>query len=147
MGCVIIDANVAAKFFELSHEDVVPLWSWIDDRGARIATGGKNWSEITKIEKYSRLLFELKRSGKIINYGASAVDVEERKILAAGVCTSNDQHMIALAKVSGARVLYSHDAALIEDFKNKTLIDKPRGKIYSSKRNVAVLKSNLPKCR
>jgi hypothetical protein len=146
MGCVIIDANVANTFFLQDDADGAPLWSWID-KGARIATGGKNWIEINHKTENKRSLLELKRSGKIINYGASAVEVEERKILAAGVCTSNDQHVIALAKVSGARVLYSHDAALIEDFKNKTLIDKPRGKIYSSKKNAAVLKSNLPKCR
>ena len=49
-------------------------------------------------------------------------------------CVSDDQHIIALAQISGARLLYSHDGDLQEDFRNKELIDRPRGKVYSTKK-------------
>lgn len=47
-------------------------------------------------------------------------------------CVSNDAHVIALAQVTGARLLFSNDSALQSDFKNKLLIDQPRGKVYST---------------
>ena len=51
------------------------------------------------------------------------------------ICTSNDEHVIALALVSGARLLYTNDKALIEDFKNRDIVAGPRGRIYTTARN------------
>ena len=48
------------------------------------------------------------------------------------ICRSNDSHVIALAQISGARLLYTNDRDLQDDFKDKRLISKPRGKIYST---------------
>ena len=52
----------------------------------------------------------------------------------AGACQSNDLHVLALAQVSGARLLYSNDLSLHQDFGNRDLISRPRGKIYSTPR-------------
>ena len=49
------------------------------------------------------------------------------------LCESDDEHVIALAQVSGARLLYADDRKLEKDFRNKALIDTPRGKIYSKR--------------
>ena len=51
-----------------------------------------------------------------------------------GAYVSNDAHVIALAQVSGARLLYSNDSDLQDDFKDKSLIDSPRGRIYTTER-------------
>ena len=51
------------------------------------------------------------------------------------ICTSNDEHVIALALVSGARLLYTNDQALIDDFGNREIVAGPRGKVYTTKRN------------
>ena len=48
-----------------------------------------------------------------------------------GACQSNDLHVLALAQVSGARLLYSNDLSLHQDFGNRDLI-RPRGRIYST---------------
>ena len=45
-------------------------------------------------------------------------------------CKSNDPHIIALAQVSGARLLYSNDKNLRDDFKDTKLVNG--GKIYST---------------
>ena len=63
------------------------------------------------------------------------MDKGEEKLLQEERCRSNDTHVIALAQISGARLLYSNDIALHEDFGNKRLIDKPRGKVYSTNRH------------
>ena len=52
------------------------------------------------------------------------------------MCTSNDVHVLALALVSGARLLYTNDAALIMDFKNSKVIANPRGKVYTTSKTV-----------
>ena len=46
---------------------------------------------------------------------------------------SNDSHVLALAQISGARLLYSNDTDLQQDFKNGGLINRPRGKVYSTR--------------
>ena len=60
------------------------------------------------------------------------MDGREEELGREGRCRSNDIHVIALAQISGARLLYSNDQALHEDFGNKLLIDRPRGKVYST---------------
>ena len=63
----------------------------------------------------------------------------------AGVCQSDDAHVIALAQVSNARLLYTRDRNLQQDFKNKGLLDNPRGKIYSAPSHKHLLRKGL--CR
>ena len=45
------------------------------------------------------------------------------------------RHLLREAQVSGARLLYSNDRALQGDFKNRRLIDNPRGRVYSTREN------------
>ena len=52
-----------------------------------------------------------------------------------GSFKSDDPHVIALAQISGARLLYSNDPDLQQDFGDKRLIDSPRGKVYSTRIN------------
>ena len=40
--------------------------------------------------------------------------------------------MIALAQISGARLLYTNDSNLQKDFTNRLLIKNPRGKVYTT---------------
>ena len=54
------------------------------------------------------------------------------------ICRSDDEHVLALALVSGARLLYTNDSALIEDFKNRAIVQNPAGKIYTTARNNTV---------
>lgn len=56
---------------------------------------------------------------------------------------SNDLHILALARATSSRLLYSDDTALIKDFKNKLLIDNPRGKAFQSTVRISVLRRLL----
>ncbi|MDD9979746.1 MAG: hypothetical protein OXU81_00025 [Gammaproteobacteria bacterium] len=64
-------------------------------------------------------------------------DVEARahELRQQHVCVSDDEHVVALALVSGARLLYTNDAALIDDFKNREIVRRPGGKIYTTTRD------------
>ena len=60
----------------------------------------------------------------------AVVDAAARNIEAQGICLSNDSHVLALAQDTGARLLYSNDEALRQDFTNPAIIGGVRGKIY-----------------
>ncbi len=42
---------------------------------------------------------------------------------------SNDQHVIALARISKARILFANDTELCKDFRNRELLPGPRGRV------------------
>ena len=48
---------------------------------------------------------------------------------------SNDPDILALVQISGARLLFSNDEKLQKDFRNKRLIDNPRGTVYTTRRS------------
>ncbi len=59
------------------------------------------------------------------------VNTETLSVLSDGVCRSNDPHVIALAKISGTRLLYTNDDDLEGDFKR--LIRK--GIVFTTKQD------------
>ena len=65
------------------------------------------------------------------------IELESRteEVQATGGYQSDDPHVLALAQLSGARLLYSNDAVLQRDFTNHRLLDNPRGKVYSTRVN------------
>ena len=52
---------------------------------------------------------------------------------------SDDPHVLALARTAGVRLLYTGDRDLMADFKNKELIDRPRGRVYTGAANAPLL--------
>ena len=60
------------------------------------------------------------------------VDKKTEQIEIESTAKSDDPHVIALAFVSGARLLYSNDRNLMDDFRNQKFIDDPPGKVYST---------------
>ena len=69
--------------------------------------------------------------------------MEEQEQVRANNYKSDDVHILALAKASGARLLYTGDKSLIQDFKNRKIINNPSGKIYSDHRNRNLLTRNI----
>lgn len=55
-------------------------------------------------------------------------------------CRSNDLHVLALARVSGARTLCTADGDLRRDFKDSRLVARPKGSIYSRASHAHLLK-------
>jgi hypothetical protein len=131
--CVIVDNSVAGIVFAVPHRaEYVPLWQWIDRKGGIIIYGGKFTNELCGSSKVARLLAELKRSGRAKQVARNIVDVEERTVRELNICRSNDPHVIALARISGARVLCADDGNLENDFKNTRLVSSPQGRIYKN---------------
>jgi hypothetical protein len=140
--CLIIDANCAAETLTNNPSpDFNPVITALMSNKAVMVRGGtKLIEEYKRVNSVWRFIALLDRAGKSIVVSTSEVDRVEQQLLISGSLKSDDPHIIALAQVSGARLLCSKDQALHEDFGNKALIDKPRGSIYQKSSHSKLLK-------
>jgi hypothetical protein len=138
--CVIIDASVAGLAFSVPpHADFAPVWHWIKNRGGKLVIAGRLSNELSGAR---RLISQLWKAGLALGPPKEEVDKEEQVVRKSAMCRSNDSHIIALARVSGARVLCTNDGDLEADFKNRELVPNPRGGIYKNASHKSLLKHN-----
>jgi hypothetical protein len=148
--CLIVDTNVAhLALSDSADPEFKPVYKSLfgDCRPEQtLVYGGHLATEYGRSGRISRAVEELLRAGRARREDDDAVNAETR--LVTKPCTSNDPHVIALARVSGVRLLCTHDtnSGLMADFKNKELIDRPRGKIYTRRRNSSLLSARCT-CR
>lgn len=141
--CLIVDINVAHKVLLVSDDpdfkDVhICLFTNSNPRGS-LAYGGKLLNEYGRSPEIIRKLAELDRAGRARKVDDDLVDEEMKRIIQSGICKSDDEHIIALARVGRVRLLCSHDKDLHTDFTNKTLLDKPRCKVYQKPKHNKLL--------
>lgn len=141
--CIIIDANTVHDFARESL-DSKPVLKRIAKGSLRIVCGGKlkvEWHKAKLTNLYRQLLL----SGKLKEYS----DAQTNLALAAlnlKTLKSDDPHVIALAIVSGARILYSRDKNLHDDFKNPVCLPGAKGKIYQNQTHEHVLDETVCHC-
>jgi hypothetical protein len=127
--CIIIDANVRHQFVPPS-EDARPVLDWIVQGAGRLVIGGKNTEELSQNGSTARWLGTLLRAGRARQVRREDIEAEEKNLRDLALCVSNDLHVIALARVSGARIVYTNDEKLHIDFRNHAVINQPRGHVY-----------------
>ena len=140
--CLIVDANLCSVVFKkTSDSSFLKLREAIFSNRLTLIHGGKLTQEYG-VAGVLNVIALLAQSGRAIRVSEELIDAELVKIR--NLCASNDDHVIALARADRrrARVLCTNDQALQTDFKNKTLIDSPRGTIYSPTRH----KPSLANC-
>jgi len=131
--CGIIDANVSHQVFGESASDAgLAFLNWIEQGQKRLVVGGKNLSELSHYSRYRIWSRKASSRGIIRKLNDEAVTQRERELKQNRLISSDDQHVLALAQLSGARLLFTNDKRLRRDFKNKRLIDQPQGKVYST---------------
>ena len=130
--CAILDANAAHEVRGRNRSPASEgFFKWIDSGKGKLIVGGKLREELYKAG-IGEWLREAALAGDVRSVDDRKVNREAQQLQNRGSCRSNDHHVIALARVGGARLLYSNDKNLHDDFGNKKLIDKPRGKIYTT---------------
>ena len=145
--CIIVDADRMSIFLaDPEHSDAAPIHTWLRrGRGKLVySTGDKFRCELRGRATKERLA-ALVQAGQARFLPPSSVEEQERQLKAEGVCRSNDRHVLALARASGTRLLFTGDAALQTDFKDRKILANPRGRIYSGARNRQLLNSTI--CR
>jgi len=132
--CILIDACVRDRVFgEMPEPDAQPVLDWVQRAGGAIVVGGKLYDELKRSRRARAQIDEWKRTGKARVPAADRLARADAEVAKLSL-RSNDAHIIALARASGARTLYTVDGTtsglLMADFCDKALIDKPRGKVY-----------------
>lgn len=144
--CAILDNDVVHQVFISddrlkTRDDNRPeagkaFFKWIDSGKGTLVVGGQLLRELARTRSFSAWMQAHIQSGRgVIRIGDEEVDAKTQMLRQANLCRSNDKHVIALAQVSGARLLYSNDGLLHDDFEDKKLIDNPQGKIYTTRKH------------
>jgi len=135
--CAIVDANVVGELWEEGSSAAGQGFRrWVEGPNGRLVVGGQLRQELGS-SNAARWLQELDRADRLTRVDDSRVDREAARLRSVpasdpGSCKSDDHHVIALAQISGARLLFSNDKDLHRNFKNKRLIDHPSGTVYST---------------
>ena len=126
--CAIVDANVVAEVFNPSRPAAgEKFFHWLNDGKGTLVVGGQLRRELNDASNnFKRWARDALLSGIMRSVNDAKVDVKTKQLVADGSCKSDDQHIIGLAQLGGARLLYSNDKILHQDFKNKNLIDNCR---------------------
>ncbi len=137
--CAIVDANVANEVFGPNQSPAgEKFYDWINKAKGRLVVGGKLLKELKKCSPTFRkelviTLGTLLEAGRMRIVNADQVNTKAKELKSK--CDSDDPHIIALAQISGARLLYTNDEGLQRDFKDKRLINQPEGRIYTTVQN------------
>lgn len=142
--CIIIDADVTGDLHPPS-DDAKPVIDSIQQRKVLLVIGGKNTSELSLNQDVGQWLRGLLRANVARLIPKSDIEREEKHLLSLDKPKSNDVHVLALARASGARLLFSRDNDLGQDFKNKRFLDRPRGSVYKRRAHIHLLRSAV--CR
>lgn len=142
--CAIIDNDVVSESFgDRRTEAGNAFLNAVESHRLPLVVGGKLLDELDENIKFQEWRQNAAQFGtiKVINY--QAVENRTKELEVDKKCESNDSHIIALAQLGGARLLFSNDRLLQQDFKSKDLIDRPRGKVFTTLRGTSL--SNVHK--
>lgn len=132
--CAILDANVAGQVF---GTDRPPAGRAFFDRIAsgrvRLVIGGRLRRELDRNSVFRDWRRQAVLAGRVTLLNDDTVEGRATELGRENACRSNDEHVIAVAQLGGARLLYSNDGDLQKDFRDKAPIDQPRGKVYSTR--------------
>ena len=132
--CAIVDAQVSHEVFGADRSPAgIEFFSWINQGAGRLVVGGKLLEELRNSgDGFRRWARQAGLAGRLKKLNdrevqESTVEIENNEKI-----KSDDPHVLAVARIGGARLLYSNDQDLHKDFGNGLLIDNPRGKVYST---------------
>lgn len=139
---LIVDANCALSTLSAApHADYQPVLDALLTGRRKLAIGGsKQKIEYQRLAAVWRFVRSLDQAGRARLIPDSKVDEEELLVKQRLDMASDDPHILALARISGARLLCSHDQALHADFCNGQIISNPRGKVYQNASHARLLR-------
>jgi predicted nucleic acid-binding protein len=121
--CIVLDACCADSITnpELPQSGLVLEWI---RKGGRVVSGGKLQKELGATS-LRPLLVQWSLSGRLVTLSESDILVEEAAIKKLNL-QSNDAHVLAVTRLSGARVVVTRDKPLMTDLKDRALMGDRR---------------------
>lgn len=136
--CIIVDGNRLGMFLaDGENADAGPIHAWLRrGKGVVVYSTGRTFAKGLGRRARDRLA-QYVRAGMAVRVSEEGFR-EDARFLRTRI-RSDDPHVLALARASGARILYTADRRLMDDFKDKRFIDEPRGKVYTGAANAKSL--------
>ncbi len=131
--CVIVDNNARSDVFGKPNAQTPAgkyFLDWLDAGRGVLVVGGELRRELGEYRRFEVWLKTAVKFGRARQIDDTQVDNETADLSSQDICRSNDEHILALARISGARLLITNDDRLEQDFKDRRIINNPRGKIY-----------------
>lgn len=137
---LIVDTNQIAAIFdnEISGSFETKIRKFIFSGSTILVCGGRLKREYLEVRKALPDLTRLFRMGLLRYYNDNQVDQEEARYSDLSI-SSDDPHVLALARISGCRVLISRDHRLAADFKNPKFL-QPKGSVINKVAHDSVLR-------
>lgn len=133
--CIVIDTNTLGNVFDEEneyHNDFKPVKDWIINGKGKIVYGGTRYLE--ELGKY-RKIFALYNAARKAHYINNAEVDEDENFVSEQIQHPNfdDQHLVALLRVSGCKLICSLDERAYEFFRHETFFNpaRKRPKIYN----------------
>ena len=142
--CAIIDANVAHEAFGTGKSTAAgrAFREAVDAGRLLLVVGGRVLDELDLNQGFRQWRAAAAQFGRVRVLDRQVVDAGANQLRSTQACQSNDEHVVALAQVSGARLLFTNDHQLQQDFRSKRLIDGPRGSVYTTRKGPALTGSH-----
>jgi len=136
--CAIIDANVTSQLWQGGGTPAgQALRAEVDKGRFPMVVGGRLREELWGAgDRMRQWLVQLQSAGRLRTVDRAEVDRVAQELKASrgpASLTSDDEHVVALAMVSGARLLFTNDMRLSRDFKNPRIVSSPRGRVYTTR--------------
>ena len=136
--CAILDNDVRHQVFGDSQTEAGKFFlDWLTSKKKRgvLVVGGKLLQELADSPKFNEWLQEAQQAGRTRRISDQEVNNETENLRKQKICQSNDEHVLALARVSGARLLFTNDQDLKNDFTNHQIIKGVPGRVYTTVQN------------
>ena len=134
LGCAILDADCIGEVFGNDESEAgAEFLRWVLDGKLRLITGGHAQEELRRSAEFRKWAAAGPPNLGVYRQRLIAPEKEkldQRKLVDDDI-KSNDTHVLALALVSGGRLLYSRDLALRVDFTDPSIIIGPWGQLYN----------------
>ena len=131
--CAIVDKNVVGEVFTHNQSEAGKMFlQWVNSGQSRLVVGGHLLYELSQCARANDWIKEALNRGTARRINAGRVTTREKLLKQNNRLRSNDSHVIALAQLSGARLLYSNDKKLSRDFLDSNLVHSPRGDVYTT---------------
>lgn len=129
--CAILDANSIHEVFGNTRSEAgKDFYRWISRGGTPLVAGGKLLEELNVNSNFQQWYGQaVGRRLAISTTAENDIDIESiiEDLTQQDIYASDDYHILALAKVTGARLLYTQDKKLRSDFKEIV-----KGRVYPS---------------
>ena len=130
--CAVLDASIVGELFSPEPKRIPDrFFQWMKS-GGRLVVGGRQWSELIENQTARDWLLQAITKGQVRKLNAATVESRTKELSARAELRSDDPHILAVALIGEARLLYSNDEDLQDDFKDPALIPSPAGRVYTS---------------